>query len=87
MIEHKGTNYGRPQLDEKFWNHKEYIESKYKKNGLCKVGYCVLKATRLSQKLERELGVKRSGELYFKHHKDKKEYKVGESPVFFVKRG
>jgi hypothetical protein len=86
LIENKAGNYGSTQLQEKFGDHKNFIEKKYHKFACCKIGYCVLKAERLSQKLKREFRVTPNRELYYFTHPDKKKFKIDQCQVYFVKR-
>lgn len=86
LIENKTSNYSSSQLEEKFREHKSYIEKKYIKFPECRVGYCVLRAERFSEKMQKEFGVNKNSEIFLSHHPKKKLFKVGDCKVFFVKR-
>ncbi len=85
LIENKTGNYSSSQITQKFTIHKAFIEKKYRDFQSCRVGYCVLKAKRLSEKLQREFKVTRGKELYFYNHPKKKKFEIENCPVYFVR--
>ena len=87
LIEEKSNNFGVTDVKEKFSQFKYYFENKYDGNKLCKVEYCVLTAFKLSEKMQTELAIsKNDNTLVYSHKKKKKQFKIGNAPVYFVKR-
>ncbi|AFV22840.1 hypothetical protein Mpsy_0631 [Methanolobus psychrophilus R15] len=85
LIEEKSRNYAATDIKNKFTQFKHYFENKYQDNKLCSIGYCVLIADKFSEKIKRELKVNKDNRLVYAHNKNK-HFKIGNAPVFFVKR-
>lgn len=86
LIEDKSNNYGVTDVREKFRQFKYYFEKKYDDNEFCKVKYCVLAAFKLSEKMKTELAISQNDNTLVYLHKKKKQFKIGNAPVYFVKR-
>lgn len=90
LIEDKSNNYGVTDVKEKFSQFKYFFEKRYGTNNCCKVKYCVLSAFRLSEKMKTELTIsKNDNTLVYSHNNNNnnnKQFKIGNAPVYFVKR-
>lgn len=87
LIEDKSNNYGVTDVKEKFSQFKNYFETKYDTNKYCKIHYCVLAAFKLSEKMKTELAINKNDNTLVYLHNRMKQFKIGNAPVYFVKRG
>ena len=85
LIEEKSNNFGVTDVKEKFSQFKYYFENKYDGNKLCKIKYCVLTAFKLSEKMQTELTISKSDNTLVYTHSNNKQFKIGNTPVYFVK--
>jgi len=86
LIEDKSNNFGVTDVKAKFSQFKDYFEKKYGSNKYCKVNYCVLEAFKLSEKMQTELTISKNNNTLVFLHNNKKQFKIGNAPVYFVKR-
>lgn len=86
LIEEKSNNFGLTDIEGKFSQFKYYFEKKYASNKLCKVKYCVLTAFKLSEKMQTELTINKSDNTLVYLHSKNKQFKIGNTPVYFIKK-
>lgn len=86
LIEEKSNNFGVTDVKEKFSQFKYYFEKKYDGNELCEVKYCVLTAFKLSEKMQTELTISKNDSTLVYSHNKNKQFKIGNAPVYFVRR-
>jgi hypothetical protein len=87
LVEIKSNSYSPMEIEEKFIEHKQFIETKFSSNQCCKVGYFVLQAKRLSGRASIEWRVNRQGQVCYKFgKKGKKPIVISNCPVYFVRK-